>query len=62
MIEMADVMPYMMVSGVERRRGTSSWGTNGQNVKRDGKPRTLTSYPTLRATIVAETAMLGLDC
>ena len=30
-------------------------------LKRDSKPRTLTSHPTLCATIVAETAMLGLD-
>ena len=31
------------------------------NEKRESKPRTLTSHPPLRATIVAETAMLGLD-
>ena len=62
MTEMACVMPYVMVSGVERRRKTSSWRTNRQNVKRDSKPLTLTSHPTLRATTVAETAMLRLDC
>ena len=62
MTEMAGVMLYVMVSGEERRRRASSWRTNGQNLKRDSKPWALTSHPTLCATTVAETAMLGLDC
>ena len=62
MTETAGIMLYMMVSGEERRRGASSWRTNGQNVKRGSKLWTLTSHPTLCATAVAETAVLGLDC
>ena len=45
----------MIVSGEERRRGNSSWRTNGQNVKRDSKPWTLASHPPFCATT-------GRDC
>ena len=48
----SSVMLYVMVPGEERIRGNSSWRINGQKIKRDSKPWTLTSHPPLCATSV----------